>query len=111
MLRSQVGPVYHDVRQRGDSHGSHVLEGCFAKPSRMEGGQQVKLQGAEQELCSLEGQGIATPEYFLERHHIITISKGGDLAYGPIMMDLISCFRDIVNSEHSAENNGTLQMV
>lgn len=111
MLHYQVGPMYHDVQQRGDSSGTHTLEGCFAKPGRMEGGQQGKLQGAEQELCSLEVQGVATCGYFLERHHIITMSKGGDLAYGSIMMDLISCFKDIVDSKHSAESNGTLQMV
>lgn len=78
MLRSQVGPVYLDVQQRRDSHGSDGLKGCFAMPGRMEGGQRVKLQGAEQDLCSLEVQGVATPGYFLERHHIM--SKAGDLA-------------------------------
>lgn len=55
-------------------------------------------------------QGEATPGHFLEKHHIITISKGGHLAYGSVIMNLISCFRGIVDGEHSAENNGTLQI-
>lgn len=71
----------------GGQPRQHALRGCFAKSSRMEGRQEVKLQGTEQKLCSLEVQGVVTPGYFLERHHIITMSKGGDLAYGSIMMD------------------------
>lgn len=77
----------------------------------MEGGQYMKLQGAEQEPCSLKVRGEATPGHFLERHHITIMSKCGRLAYGSIMVNLISCFRGIVDSEHSAENNDTLQVV
>lgn len=100
----------HD--REGDSRRSHVPEGRFAEPGRTEGGQPVKRWGAEQEPCSpLEVQATAAPGRFLERHPIITMRKGGDLAYGFTVMDLISCFRDIVDSEHGAENNGALQMV
>lgn len=65
---------------------------------------------AEQEPCGLEVQAVAAPGRFLERHHIIATSKGGDLAYRSIRMDLISCFSGTVGSEHSAENNGALQV-
>lgn len=51
------------------------------------------------------------PGHFHESHHIISMSKSRDLVYGVIVMDLISCFGDVVNSERSAENNVTLQMV
>lgn len=68
MMSPQVGPVYGDVCQRRDSRGSHLLEGCLAKPGRME--------GAQQEPCNPEVQGAATPGYFLERHRTITMRKG-----------------------------------
>lgn len=48
------------------------------------------------------------PVQLFERQRLITLSKGGDLAYRSITMDLISCFRDIVGSKDSSENNGTL---
>jgi len=56
-------------------------------------------------------QGVATLGCFLQSHHIITMNKSEDLAYGSTMMDLISCFRDIVGRERDTEIKGTLQMI
>lgn len=49
----------------------------------------MKLLETEKKFCRLEVHGVATPGYILERHHIKTMSKGGDLAYASVS----SCFR------------------